>query len=138
MWFKKGFGYCGPDAREAVKEAFNVVREVLGDNEVEHSLPVDVINEENGYLVRVSLPGFKREEVSVELRDGVLSISGTRNEEGTAEAKYLVRERAQGSFARRVKLREASEEGIKAELRDGVLAVRVPRATPQAKAVTIE
>ncbi len=142
MWFKRGFGgnCCGPEtASDAVKEAFEAVREAFGDTEVEHALPVDVTEDADGsYQVRASLPGFKREDVQLQLTDGVLSITGTRNEAGAAEAKYLVRERAQGAFARRVKLRDATDVGIKAELKDGVLTVRVAKATPQPKTVPIE
>lgn len=139
MWFKTGFGGCGTDPREAVKEAMDAVREAFSGGDVEHALPVDVIEAEDGsYLVRASLPGFKREDVQVELSDGLLRISGNRAEEGADTAKYVVRERAQGAFSRRVKLRDASEEGVKAELRDGVLTVRVRKAVPQPKSVPIE
>ncbi len=142
MWFKRGFGgsCCGPEtAQEAVREAFDAVRDAFGDTEVEHALPVDVVEtEDGGYLVRASLPGFRREDVNVELTDNVLRISGNRKEEGSENAKYLVRERGQGAFARRVKLRDASEDGVKAELKDGVLTVRVAKATPQPKSVPIE
>ena len=78
--------------------------------------------------VKADLPGVKRDDVSVTVRDGVLSIEGQRKEEKEVkEAKYYAAERFQGTFQRSFPLPDGVDtKAITAEFKDGVLDVRVP------------
>ena len=88
---------------------------------------VDVATEDGDMVIRVELPGVKREDVDVTFHNGVLTISGERKvEEERKDAGYLVRERRYGSFRRSMTLPEGVDEGkIAAEFEDGVLELKV-------------
>lgn len=93
-------------------------------------LPLDVSENEKELVVRGNLPGFRKEDISVEVQDGVLSISATRTEESEQkDEKFYRRERRTGTLARRVALPfEVQEDAVHAEFRDGVLTLRLPRS----------
>ncbi len=101
----------------------NAWREVFGQETDEHDMPLDVLEGKNDFIVRASLPGFKKEDVDVKFEDGVLALKATRKEAAPEGAEYAHQERAQGVFSRRARLLRATGEGIKAELKDGVLTV---------------
>jgi HSP20 family protein len=96
---------------------------------------IDVFEKDNRLVTRVDLPGMKKEDVSVEVTDGHLALSGERKRE-TEEKKdnFYRSEREYGSFYRAVPLPEGSRlEDVKATFSDGVLEVSVPLpARPEA------
>lgn len=83
---------------------------------------------EGEFRVKADLPGVKKDDVSVTVRDGVLTIEGQRKEEKEVkEAKYYATERFQGTFQRSFPLPDGVDtKAITAEFKDGVLDVRVP------------
>lgn len=91
---------------------------------------VDVIGENGDMVIRAELPGMKREDVDVTVSNGVLSISGEREEEEEKEGSgYLVKERRYGSFRRNMLLPEGIDESqIRASFKDGLLEVTVKGA----------
>lgn len=95
----------------------------------EGTLALDVSEDDKNVYVHASLPGFHREDVSVEVHDGVLTISASRTEEHeTKEARYYRRERHVGSVSRRLALpTTVAESGAQAELKDGVLTLTLPK-----------
>lgn len=97
-----------------------------------HDMPLDILETSEAYVVRASLPGFKKEDVEIKFEDGVLSLKATRNETAPEGAEYVHQERAQGEFSRRARLGRASGEGVKAELKDGVLTVTLGKAKESA------
>ncbi|HEX6050719.1 MAG TPA: Hsp20/alpha crystallin family protein [Gemmatimonadaceae bacterium] len=90
--------------------------------------PIEVQQKGNELVVRADLPGLKRDEVSVEVDDGVLTLSGERRQESREEREGFYRsERSYGSFYRAIPLPEGvNEDDIQATFGDGVLEVRVP------------
>ena len=92
-------------------------------------------------LLTAELPGLAEENISIELEDNVLSISGEKTEErteGDEERRYHLWERRYGSFKRTFTLpRTVSGEGIRADFENGVLRVHMPKA-PEAKGRKIE
>jgi HSP20 family protein len=96
---------------------------------------VDVFERDNRLVTKVDLPGMKKEDVSVEVADGRLALSGERKRE-TEERKdnFYRSEREYGSFYRAVPLPEGVKlEDVKATFSDGVLEVSVPLpAAPKA------
>ena len=90
---------------------------------------VDIYETEEGVVVQVDLPGVKKEDVSVEVKNNLLVIQGMRQVDSPVnEDRYYRRERTCGTFLRSFTLRETvPPESIKAAFKNGVLSVLVPR-----------
>ena len=90
---------------------------------------VDLAEDEKGYTVTVELPGVKKEDVTVELQDDVLTIHGEKkSEREEKKGKSHWTERSYGSFSRSFSLPPtALAEGLKANFADGVLKVEIPK-----------
>jgi HSP20 family protein len=91
---------------------------------------VDVLESKDSYLVRAELPGMKKEDIKVEVKDGTLTISGESKSEKPAEGvEYRHVERVASKFWRSFSLPEiAKQDGIEAAYKDGILEIRVPKA----------
>ena len=94
------------------------------------------IREQNGYyFLDIDLPGFAKENVRAELKDGYLTISADRSdtpEEQQAKGKYLRRERFVGTCKRSFFVGEdIRQEDIRATFKDGVLILAVPKEAPK-------
>ena len=94
------------------------------------------IREHNGYyFLDIDLPGFAKENVRAELKDGYLTISADRSdtpEEQQAKGKYLRRERFVGTCKRSFFVGEdIRQEDIRATFKDGVLILAVPKEAPK-------
>jgi HSP20 family protein len=92
--------------------------------------PVDVLEDKDSYLIRAELPGMKREDIKVEVKEGTLVLSGERKSEQPAEGvEYRHVERVNAKFWRSFSLPEAvKHDGIEAAYKEGVLEIRVPKA----------
>lgn len=96
----------------------------------EGTLPLDVSEKDGELFVRASMPGFTREDIEVQIHEGVLTIKAERTEEKEdKDEKFFRRERRVGSVYRSVSL-PGITDGAKtiAELKDGVLTLRIPQA----------
>jgi HSP20 family protein len=91
---------------------------------------VDVLESKDAYLIRAELPGMKREDIKVEVKDGALVLSGERKSEKPAEGvEYRHVERVAAKFWRSFSLPEtAKQDGIEATYKEGILEIRVPKA----------
>lgn len=96
----------------------------------EGTLALDIAEGDGELVVRASLPGFKKEDIDVQIHNGVLTIKAEHTEESETNAEQFYRkERRVGSVSRRVALPGVvSEAKANAELKDGVLVLRVPLA----------
>ncbi|MDZ7828549.1 MAG: Hsp20/alpha crystallin family protein [Halofilum sp. (in: g-proteobacteria)] len=90
----------------------------------------DLSETDTGYELQVDLPGMKKEDLSVDLADGMLSISGERSDEREDKRKgYYLCERSYGSVQRSFRVPESVDpKKIKAEFKDGVLTLAMPRS----------
>jgi HSP20 family protein len=90
---------------------------------------MDLVEEDEHYVLSADLPGVDEKDVKVELEDGVLTISGERKSEYEDRKEGYHRiERASGSFSRSLTLPEGIDpESVEANFENGVLAVRIPK-----------
>jgi HSP20 family protein len=100
---------------------------------------LDVHEEKDDIIVRVELPGMKKEDIELSLHDGSLSISGERKSEKKFEDAEVYRaERFVGRFQRTVTLpAPVAADRVKAQYKDGVLTVTLPK-TEEAKPKQID
>ncbi len=93
-------------------------------------MPLDVVEHEDEYVVKASVPGIKPEDLDVSLEDNVLTIKGeTANDNEVTEERYHIRERRYGSFSRSLRFPvDINAEAIAATYENGVLTLTVPKA----------
>lgn len=101
--------------------------------------PVDIQETDKEYLIKAELPEVKKENVKVEMLDGVLTIEGERSQEKEEKGKKFHKvERAYGTFVRRFALpTEVEATKVQAEFKDGMLNVHLPKSAG-AKPKTVE
>lgn len=97
----------------------------------------DVKETENGYELDVDLPGYKKENVQVELKDGCLRVTARTeqdNEDKDQDGRYIRRERYVGSCSRAFYVgEEIEQEDIKARFENGILKLSVPKKEQRPK-----
>ena len=109
-------------------------------------MKTDVKETDNGYEVAVDLPGFKKDELHLELNNGYLTISaekGLDKDEKDKNDKYIRRERYAGSMSRSFYVGEGvKEEDIHAKYENGILSLSIPKeekkAVPEKRYIAIE
>lgn len=91
----------------------------------------DVKETETGYELDIDLPGYKKEDVQAELKDGYLVITAktnTSNDQKDENGKYIRRERYSGTCSRSFFVgKEIEQSDIKAKFEDGILKISVPK-----------
>jgi HSP20 family protein len=105
--------------------------------------PVDIYETDDGVVIQVDLPGVQKQDVSVEVKNNLLTIQGQRIiASAVDDDRYYRRERSCGTFQRSFTLRTAvSPEQIKATFKNGVLTVQIPKSEeeiPKKISVSIE
>jgi HSP20 family protein len=92
-------------------------------------LPIDVVADENGYVIHAVVPGVKAEDLSVEVKDNTITLKGETKAPETARGEALLDEICYGKFARSIAL-DADLDGSKAEalVENGLLTLRIPKA----------
>ena len=133
-FFSDPFGMMGPQTRDALygKHAKNLMKTDIRETDTSYELDID-------------LPGFKKDEVSIDLKDGYLTISAAKGLDKDAEdkkGKYIRQERYAGSCSRSFYVGDVKPEDIKAKYESGVLTVLVPKEdvhkSPVGTAIAIE
>jgi HSP20 family protein len=103
------------------------------------TLPVDIHEEDDAYVLSALVPGLKAEDLNVQILEDVVTIEGEFKND---EKEYLVRELPHGSFRRTLRLPAALDAGkSEARINDGVLTLRLPKvesARPKTVKVTVK
>lgn len=127
--------------------ALRKVDHKLYGHNAKNLMKTDVKETENGYEVEMDLPGFKKEEITVGLENGVLTVRAAKgldqDEEDENSKRYIRRERYAGVCERSFYVGDAlAEEDIKGKFQHGVLTLSIPkkdaRALPEKKYIAIE
>jgi len=123
---KPQFASWWPDVMEPLRHA----GERIADRFSPRS---DAAAAEDAYEINVELPGVKRDDIEIEVHEGVMTVRGEKKTERSEETGgYFFSERQYGRFQRTFRLpADAADEGIEAGFRDGVLKITVPRHAPE-------
>ena len=125
---------------------FPEVEKALYGKHASHEMKTDVRETDSGYEVDIDLPGFKKDEINIQLDNGYLSISaakGLDKDEQDKEGKYIRKERYAGSMSRSFYVGNAiTQDDIKAKYESGILRLSVPKKAAKeiesAKRIAIE
>jgi HSP20 family protein len=95
------------------------------------SLAIDLVENDKAFELKASVPGFKPEDVQVDINQDVLTVRGEMKEETEKkEGKYVYKERRSGSFYRQVRLPvQVDVERADATLKEGILTIILPKTT---------
>ena len=102
---------------------------------------VDLVEEKDSFIVKVDIPGIKKEELDIKVEGRLLTLKGERKEEKeTKEKNYYASERLYGAFTRMIELpTDVKADQVKAAYKDGVLEITLPKTEgAKAKQVTVE
>lgn len=115
-------------------------RNPLYGKHAKNLMKTDVRETESSYELDIDLPGFKKDEISIELKNGCLSIQaakGLDKEETDKEGKYIRQERYAGSCSRSFYVgTEVNPADVTAKFENGILYISVPKAVRQLPAST--
>lgn len=119
-------------------------RNPLYGKHAKNLMKTDVRETEDTYEVDVDLPGFKKDELSVELKDGYLTISaakGLDKDEQDKKGKYIRQERYVGACSRSFYVGDVKPEEVSAKYEDGILKLTMPkqvkREQPKSSSIAI-
>ena len=123
------FYYDDKDEKKAEKKLYG--------HRAQNLLKTDIKETKEGYELVIDVPGFKKEEVKVALKDGYLTVSAAKGldeeEDDKKTGRYIRRERYAGSMSRSFYVGDGvKEEDIHAKYEDGILKLSVPKKAPKA------
>ena len=109
-------------------------------------MKTDIRENDEGYELDIDLPGFKKDEITIDLDNGYLTISaakGLDKDEQDKKGKYIRKERYAGAVQRSFYVGDAvTEEDVKAKFEDGILRLSIPKKDAKAvetkKTIAIE
>ena len=124
------------------KDFFSGRNPLYGKNE-KNLMKTDVREQGDSYEVAIDLPGFKKEDVAIELENGYLTITASKGlDKDEDQTGYIRRERWSGKCSRTFYVGESVRgEDIKAKMEDGILTMTVPkeqRQLPHKNTIMIE
>ena len=110
----------------------NFERNFFGSsNNTASSFRTDIRDEGDKFVLEAELPGFKKEDIKLDLKDGILTISAQHSQESEEKQNsYIRRERRYGSFSRSFDVSGIQEDHITAAYNNGVMELTLPKAQP--------
>lgn len=106
-----------------------------------NNLKCDIYEKDGIYNIEMDVPGFKKDDISIEVEDGYISIIASKKDAKQEEGKnYIRRERYSNEYKRKFYIGNVKKEEIKAKFEDGSLKIVIPvqEETPNKKVVEIE
>ena len=110
-------------------------RDPLYGKHAKHMMKTDVRETEDTYEVDMDLPGFKKDEINVDLKNGYLTVSASKGldkDEKDKNGKYIRQERYTGAMSRSFYVGDVAPEDVKAKFEDGILQISLPKAEKKA------
>ncbi len=94
---------------------------------------MDIKEEEKEYIITAEVPGFKKDDINIEIRNDVMTISSEHKEEKEEKKEgYIYKERSHRAFSRSFRIPEGvTAEEVSAKLEDGILTIHIPKREPE-------
>ena len=116
-------------------EAFWGKKNPLYGKHAQNMMKTDIRETDSSYELDVDLPGFKKDEINVQLKDGYLTLTAAKGLDKDSQDKkgnYIRKERYAGAMSRSFYVGEAvNEEDVHAKYEDGILKISVPKKEPE-------
>ena len=96
----------------------------------EQTMKCDIYEKDGNYHIEMDVPGFSKKDISVEAKDGYLTVTASKDnetEEKDDSKNYIRRERVYGKYERSFYVGDLDEDKIDAEFKDGCLKITVPK-----------
>ena len=107
-------------------------RSFFGSTPAVSAFRTDVLDSGDAYTLEAELPGFKKEDIKIDIENDCLTISAERKADNKEEKdSYVKRERFYGSFSRSFDVSGINVDGIEAAYNDGVLTVKLPKKSAE-------
>ena len=121
---------------------FRAMQKALFNDENNVGIKTDIRDTGDTYVIDAELPGYKKEEINVDVKDDILTISAEKHTENNEEEKngYIRRERYYGSVSRSFNISEVEAAAITAKHENGVLTLTLPKKKeeiPQSRKIEI-
>lgn len=102
--------------------------DVFEDFNSNNSMKCDVYEKDGAYNIEVDVPGFKKEDINIDVDNGYLTIRASKHFDETEKGKnYICRERKYGKFERSFYLGDLKTDDVEASFENGTLKIRVPK-----------
>jgi len=128
--------------RRSVYDPFNLFSEFFGTNNAPMELRTDITDKGDSFVLEADLPGFKKDDIRIDLENDRLTIKAERRSEHEDNKSGCIRrERRFGSFERSFDVSGIDTSGIKANYTDGVLTLTLPKRpelVPDNRSIVIE
>jgi HSP20 family molecular chaperone IbpA len=95
-----------------------------------NEMKCDIYEKGGNVHIDMDVPGFKKEDIKIDVEDGILTIEAEMNEEkdeSDEERNYIRKERVSGSFKRQFNVGDINEDEINAKFNNGVLKISFPK-----------
>lgn len=114
--------------RRSVMDPFNFFNDFFGTNNAPMELRTDISDKGDAFVLEADLPGFKKDDIKIDLENDRLTIKAERHSEHEDNRNgYVRRERHFGSFERSFDVSGIDTSGIRANYTDGVLTLTLPK-----------
>ena len=129
------FGYRRVSAYNPFRDFEEMSRSFWDNNNVS-AFRTDITEKDGQYILEADLPGFKKEDISVDIDKDCLTITAEHKSEEKEEKadSYIRRERFYGSYTRSFNVKGIDTEAITAAYNDGVLTLTMPKKEPEVPA----
>ena len=119
----------------------SIFDDFMDSNGVFEGMKCDIYEKDGAYNIEADIPGFKKEEISVECENGYVTITAEKKddvEEKDEDKNYIRRERNYTKTSRKFYVGEVKTDEIKAEFKDGILKLNLPKEEKSSNKKSIE
>lgn len=130
--YKNGRSYY-PTMSSLFDSFMNRFMEDESNQDIQRSMPMDIIEHDDKFILEASLPGFKKSDINIAVEDNELIIEAKREEKKEdKKGNYCRCEIFRGNYRRVLSLSDnVSKDKIDAKYDNGILSVTVPKQTPK-------
>ena len=129
------------DMFDVMNDWFDLPKNFFNDTDFVIMMKSDVVENDKDYIVKIDMPGMKKDKIKINYSDGILSVSGSRESLKNLDKKddsVIHQERQEGHISRSFRLPNIVANKIHAKYDDGVLTITLPKQTADSSDSSIQ